>query len=42
MTLFGHLSTWLLIGIAWITLSLIASLAVGLLARVGKGKEEGK
>ena len=39
MTLFGHLSAWLLIGLSWLTLSLIASLAFGLIARVGKGKE---
>jgi flagellar biosynthesis protein FliR len=42
MSLFGHLSTWLLIGLAWITLSLIASIAFGLIARVGGGEDEGK
>jgi len=40
MTLLGHLSTWLLIGLTWLILSLIASLAFGLIARMGKGKEQ--
>lgn len=31
--------TWLLVGIVWITFSLLVSLALGLIARVGVWRE---
>ncbi len=36
------LGTWLLVAVTWIALSLIVSLAVGLLARVGGGEDGGE
>jgi hypothetical protein len=47
MTLIGHPSTWLLVALAWLGLSLIVSALVGSIARVGtwsarRRKEKGK
>ena len=39
---FGHLDTWLLLGSAWVGLGALVALAFGIIARVGKGKEQGK
>jgi hypothetical protein len=36
---FGNLSAWLLLGSAWVGLGALTALALGLIARVGKGKE---
>lgn len=37
MAWLGHYHAWLLLGSVWIALGLLSALALGLVARVGKG-----
>lgn len=39
---FGHLSTWLLIAGGWIIISIVSSIAFGLIARMGGGERRGR
>ena len=39
---FGNVSTWLLLGVGWLILSIITSLIFGLIARYDGRKGEGK
>lgn len=38
--LFGHMSAWLLLGAAWLSLGAVWALALGVIAKVGKGRGE--
>jgi len=41
-SLFGHWYTWALLMGAWVEIGALAALAFGVIARVGKGEDEGK
>lgn len=40
--LFGYLSTWALIAVAWALASIIVGLMIGIVSRVGGGEEGGE